>query len=135
MFRNRKKTAGFSLIELIIAIVILGIITAIAVPSYLSHINNERLRYAKTRLTVMALAIEAQHAEKGTYKNMKLSDIDFSSTDEEGNTYTLSKLNKDNFLLSVTIPNNETCHTLTINVFNQRHAYSKENADTKVDCW
>ena len=130
-----QKTAGFGLLELIIAIVILSIIIAIAVPSYLSYINNEKLRYAKTRLNVMALAIEAKHAEKGTYKNIKLSDIDFSATDEEGNTYVLSDLSDNNFLLSATLPDNDTCHTLSVNAVNQRQAFSAENEDTKLDCW
>lgn len=46
----RKSNSGFTLIELIIAVVIVGILATIAMPSYMQHIRKGKRTDAKTAL-------------------------------------------------------------------------------------
>ncbi|NJK67481.1 MAG: prepilin-type N-terminal cleavage/methylation domain-containing protein [Microcoleus sp. SU_5_3] len=48
--RATKPTAGFTTIELLIVIIVLGIVSAIAAPSWLYFINNQRLKVSIDRV-------------------------------------------------------------------------------------
>jgi type II secretory pathway pseudopilin PulG len=47
---SRKKEAGFTIIELLIIVLILGIFASIAVPSWLAFINRQRVRTVNDRV-------------------------------------------------------------------------------------
>lgn len=58
---------GFSLIELMIVVAIGGILTSIAVPSYVELQNNSRRTEAKIQLSGLSSALNIFHAEWLTY--------------------------------------------------------------------
>jgi prepilin-type N-terminal cleavage/methylation domain-containing protein len=58
METSMKKQRGFTLIELLIVIALIGILSAIGIPSYKEHITNARDQDAKTSLRVIAAAEE-----------------------------------------------------------------------------
>lgn len=62
-----KSTRGFTLLEVLVTIVIVGILSAIAAPSWLSFVNRQQLNKAND--TVLAALREAQREAK----NRKLS--------------------------------------------------------------
>ncbi len=62
--RNKK---GLTLIELLIAIVIVGILAAIAIPSYTNYMVRARRADAKTALEQLRAAQEMRRAERGSY--------------------------------------------------------------------
>ena len=62
-----KPTKGFTLLEVLVTIVIVGILSAIAAPSWLGFVARQRLNKAND--TVLAVVREAQ----GKAKNSKLS--------------------------------------------------------------
>ncbi|NOX76099.1 MAG: prepilin-type N-terminal cleavage/methylation domain-containing protein [Gammaproteobacteria bacterium] len=64
-----SKTSGFTLVELMITVAIVGIIAAIAVPSYQSSVNKSRRSDCMGTLTSFANAME-RHAtsNNGSYK-------------------------------------------------------------------
>ncbi len=64
---NRKNARGFTLIELMIVVVILGILAAFAYPNYISHLKNARRADAKTALTTMANQLEKFFASCNQY--------------------------------------------------------------------
>ena len=85
---NRIKTYGFTLIELMIVIAIIGIITAVAYPSYQSSMTKTRRSDGQAALLGVMNAEERYFTENNTYSTT-LADVNASSTSEEGH-YTIS---------------------------------------------
>ena len=101
------REEGFTLIELLIVIVIIGILLAIAVPSYLGFRDRANQKAANSDVRAAVPAAEAYFADNGSYTGMTLTtlraidtgvDIDtivisttVSSTRTAGDTYCLQK--------------------------------------------
>jgi type IV pilus assembly protein PilE len=65
--RRRKSTRGLTLIELLMVIVIVGVLAAIAIPTYSNYMQRGRRADAKTALQQVRAAQEMWRAEKGSY--------------------------------------------------------------------
>jgi len=62
-----KSSKGITLIELLITIVIVGILAAIAIPTYTNYMVRARRADAKTALEQMRASQEMFRAERGSY--------------------------------------------------------------------
>jgi type IV pilus assembly protein PilA len=65
--RVAKEESGFTLIELLIVLVIIGILLAIAVPSYLGFKDRASKAAAQANVRSAIPAIEAFYADNGNY--------------------------------------------------------------------
>ncbi|CWO79579.1 TPA: type IV pilin protein [Neisseria meningitidis] len=110
--KNVQK--GFTLLELMIAVAILGILTLITYPSYKTYIRRVRLSEVRTTLLHNAQTMERYYRQKGTFKT-------YDQTKLKQNKYfnvTLSKVSPDHFTLQAdpnpTTNDGETC-VVTLN--------------------
>lgn len=62
-----RKTAGFTLIELMIVVTLIGILGSIAIPGFLRYQMTSKRAEAYTNLVALAKAQKAYYAEFGTY--------------------------------------------------------------------
>jgi type IV pilus assembly protein PilA len=69
-FRLESTEEGFTLIELLVVIVIIGILLAIAVPSYLGFRDRAANNAMKANLRTAVPAAEAYYADNGSYTGL-----------------------------------------------------------------
>jgi len=67
--RLRYNQSGITLIELLVVIVIVGILAAVAIPSYTGYLQRSRRADAKVALEQLRAAQEMFRAERGRYVN------------------------------------------------------------------
>jgi prepilin-type N-terminal cleavage/methylation domain-containing protein len=65
--RTGRRDAGFTLVELVIVLFIVGLLAAIAVPSVSGALTRAQEAALTENLTVMRRAIGDYHADKGIY--------------------------------------------------------------------
>ncbi|MGH3004024.1 MAG: type IV pilin protein [Gaiellaceae bacterium] len=78
MDRLRHRLAreeGFTLIELLVVIVIIGILLAIAVPSYLGFRSRAQDSAAEANLRAAVPSVEAWYGDHGSYTNMSTASL------------------------------------------------------------
>ncbi len=73
--RLRREEKGFTLIELLVVVIILGILTAIAIPSYLSFTSRAKTSAAQANLRSFIPDVESYFADNGTYANMTVANL------------------------------------------------------------
>lgn len=67
-----RHCKGFTLIELMIAVVIVGIIASVAIPAYQSQVTKSRRADAQAALTSLANAMERYYTTNNTYVGASL---------------------------------------------------------------
>ena len=75
---NAART-GFTLVELVVVILVLGIIAAIAVPKLFDTTGDARTNSAMQSLAIIRDAIEMYKAQNGTYPGDAGTEADFKS--------------------------------------------------------
>ena len=73
--RLAREERGFTLIELLVVIIILGILLAIAIPSYLSFRGRAEDSAAKANLRSLIPSVESYYADNGTYASMSVANL------------------------------------------------------------
>lgn len=67
--KKNSSNEGFTLVELLVVIIILGVLTVFSLPAFLRQIGKARETDAKTNLGAIARSQQAYHFEKGTFAN------------------------------------------------------------------
>jgi|SRR5581483_9522125 len=102
--RLRKEEKGFTLIELLVVMIILAILTAIAVPSYLSFRDRANNSAAGADVRAIVPSIESYFADNGTYVGMTVAGLQ-ASYDQAIQTslYTLNGLSTSSYCISAVV--------------------------------
>jgi type IV pilus assembly protein PilE len=140
--KHTKKTLGFTLIEVLITVAILGILAAIVYPSYISFINKSNRTEGQRELMRLANLQEQYFIDNRTYANhlKKLGESNQSITSQSGHyKINVQSSNANSFVIEAIaqgrqLKNDIHCTALTINHLGQKR-WSSSVFDSKVKCW
>jgi type IV pilus assembly protein PilE len=147
----KKKLSGFTLIEMMIVVTILGIIAGIAYPSYLEQVRKSSRSDAKVLISEVAQRLQRCFTAQGTYMPADgvCDAVDKAKAGIMSNEgYYQAKLSTDaadytasKYLLKVTAvagkrqADDTQCATFTLNQAGVKKSYSSGNAETTDICW
>lgn len=136
--------AGFTLIELMIALIIFGVLVAIALPNYQGHLRRAACEDAKATLTGAANLMERFRAQNNSYTGADLGAYAFSPVDGATKNFNIAITASDasSYTLTATPTANGRLvgrGTLTINSAGRRGATgdlaNPSEAETPVSAW
>ncbi|OOG24913.1 pilus assembly protein PilE [Thioalkalivibrio denitrificans] len=143
-YAKRRESRGFTLIEVMIVVVILGIIAVIAYPNYTRHVQNTRMANAQGDLMELAQWMERQYTLNNAYRSapggpfLVTGDLPFTESPKDSNTtaydVTLGDVTANTFTLTATPVGPQAghwCGNLTLNQAGTRGATGADPAD----CW
>lgn len=136
-----KRLAGFTLIELMITVAIIGILAAIAYPSYTEYVTRAKRSDAKAALLQVQIAQEKYRANHTTYGT--LANIGITSPSPDG-YYTIA-IPTDTSPTATTYKvtaaplspfADDTCGTFAVNQDGKTTSSSIQTTVAKVnECW
>jgi len=91
---------GFTLIELLIVIVIIGILLAIAVPSYLGFKDRANKRAVQSDLRAALPTAEAYYSDHGSYNGLTISKMESIDTGLASKVVTVGTVSSGGYCLS-----------------------------------
>lgn len=135
----RRQTSGFTLIELMIVIVIVGVLVAIALPAYQDYVRKSRRAEAIALMLDLQLTQEKYRANNISYaSSLSAMGVSASYVANQVNSsyYTVSTTSSTNntYTITATAVGNQVkdkqygtdCSTLTIN---------QSNTKSPANCW
>ena len=126
-----KKSQGFTLIELMITVAIIGILASIAFPSYQSHVRKSARTDAYTALMKMADMQERYYLKNNTYAvAADIAEVGGTGTAEGYYTLNISAASASSFTINAVAvgpqANDTGCTTITL---------TSAGVKTPSGCW
>ena len=136
MHQIPNRSQGFSLIELMIAVVIVGILAAVAIPMYSDYVTRSRRADGQATLMQVAQELERCYTQFSKYNDNSCSVISSGTvdqtSDQEFYVISASVLTESTFTLTAAPQDEDTdCDELTLTHLGVQSAAGPD----KDSCW
>ena len=134
----RKCQRGFTMMELMVVLVIIGILAALVYPSYTGHVVKTRRAAAEAALLTLAANMETYYNQNNSYAGATLANVNSPTTTQDSfytlsiNTATASTFTIRAVPVGTQATNDAACGTLTYDQLGTKGITGSGNALT---CW
>lgn len=135
----RRQILGFTLVEILIAVGIVGILTAIAYPSYQQYVLKSRRTDALSTMSQDQIILERCYAQNFAYNTACAALPSFPQTSPQGfYSISLSNLSATTYTLTAvplgTQLKDTTCANMSVNQANVKTATDSSSV-SQSKCW
>lgn len=133
-----RRSRGFTLIELMVAVAIVGILAAVAYPSYSAYVRRGKIAEATGALSVMRVNMEQWYQNNRKYSNAGDSACGVAVPDSASFTYTcaLSNANQQFVVTATGIASaGMDGYTFTVDQDNTQQTTAYPGATVPQNCW
>lgn len=131
----QNKQQGFTLIEIMIVVVIIGILASIALPSYQEYVRRSNRAEGQAFLLDVAARQERFYAQNNSYMTAiaDVAKLGLSGTSSETGKYTLTMSADDGYTLTATPTfTDPKCGNFVLNSLGER---TMDGGGTREECW
>ena len=131
-----KRQAGFTLIELLITLVVVGILTAVVVPTYGNYVLRTRLTDAYAGLAGVQPLAEQFWANEHRYNGLDAPGVNVLPAETENFTYALTAAGDTSYTVTAIGRNGAAGFKFTIDQNgNRATTQAPDGWDTSDTCW
>lgn len=134
---NRRRRNGFTLVEMMVVLVVVGILAAIALPSYQSSVRKSRRSDARVALTETAQMLERCQTQFGRYDDPACP-VAASFTSTQGYYTITATVEPGSYTLRADVrsvqASDSACAALTLNSLGVRAAVDGSETAASA-CW
>lgn len=132
-----RKQSGFTLVEIMIVVAIIGILAAVALPAYSRYVQNTNRAIAQTDLIELSQQVERFYTANSTYTSAAIG-FSASPRDSQSPAYqlTLTVVGGTSYTLTAAPQGNQGddgCGSLTLNQVGAKGVSGASK--TTAECW
>ncbi len=132
-----KRSSGFTLIELMIVVAIIGILAGIAYPAYTDYVTRAKRADGKAGLLSLQLAQEKYRANNVTYGTLALIEVTVTSPDSHYTIAIPGTPTATSYTATATPLNftDSTCGVFAVNNNGKTTSSTQTNTEKVQECW
>ena len=132
-----RSSGGFTLIEMMIVVLIIGILVAIAYPSYVEHVQRSRIAEATATLADLRIRMERFFQDNRTFMNGAVCGARMPAADAFGYRCVggVNAGGQDWFRVTATGAGGMNGFEFTVNESNLRRTVWYQGVRVERDCW
>lgn len=114
-----KRQYGFTLIEMMIVVAVIGILASIVIPSYQRYVREARRADAAAGILAIQQALERCRVNQVSYTVCKASSVTAAPSNPFA-TYSITNDSSVNYTVNAALPDDPDCDPISINQSGQK---------------
>lgn len=137
LFLNKNRAKGFTLMELMVTVAIIGILAAVALPAYTDYVKRGRIPQATNNLSSVRVKLEQYFQDNRTYVGACASGTVAPLPPADDFTYTCPTLTATTFVVQAQGSGTMSGFTYTINELNAKATTAVPSGwgTAPISCW
>ncbi|MDO5690912.1 MAG: type IV pilin protein [Pseudomonadota bacterium] len=133
--KHPQSISGFTLIEVMVTVAIIGILAAIALPSYEEYVKRGKMPEATAGLSQARIDMERWFQDNRKYDGTGNPCSSISNRDTKNFGFTCPTITATTYTIQATGKGNISSFSYTLNQANNKKSTTPWGGNTAKDCW